>query len=169
MVAFVLADFPPNPPFPTMPPRHASSPPHAHAGNEMARCVHDDTWKLEVSSATHQVILGAACSYLFCFWAISLPLHTVQTCTHTPHTNLHVLCAHVHTHTRAHYTYQWLRWGFDPFIYLTASEVAEMILGKHSDTRIKPLALTNDHGRYITVAVTPERTLASVGEFPLHI
>jgi hypothetical protein len=43
----------------------------------------------------------------------------------------------------------------------------EIIPGKHSDTRIKPLALTNGHGRYITV--TPERTLASVGECPLNI
>jgi hypothetical protein len=62
---------------------------------------------------------------------------------------------------------QWLRWGFDPFMHLTALEEAEIIPGGHSDTRIKPLALINDHGRYI--AVTPERTLASVGEFPLHI
>ena len=38
---------------------------------------------------------------------------------------------------------------------------------KDSHTRIKPLALTNGHGRYI--AVTPERTLLSVGEWPLHI
>ena len=41
------------------------------------------------------------------------------------------------------------------------------IPGKHSDTRIKPLPLTNGHGRYITV--TTERTLVSVGECPLHI
>jgi hypothetical protein len=52
-------------------------------------------------------------------------------------------------------------------MYLTALEEAEIIPGKHSDTRIKPLALTNGHGRYI--AVTPERTLASVGECPLSI
>ena len=37
---------------------------------------------------------------------------------------------------------------------------AEIIPGKDSDTRIKPLALTNGHGRYITV--TPERTLTYV-------
>jgi hypothetical protein len=37
----------------------------------------------------------------------------------------------------------------------------EIIPGKHSDTGIKPLALTNGHGRCITV--TAERTLASVG------
>ena len=49
----------------------------------------------------------------------------------------------------------------------SALEEAEIIPGKDSDTRIKPLALTNDHGRYMTV--TPERTLASVGEWPLHI
>ena len=42
-----------------------------------------------------------------------------------------------------------------------------MYNGKDSDTRIKPLALTNDHGRYM--AVTPERTLASVGKCPLDI
>jgi hypothetical protein len=34
---------------------------------------------------------------------------------------------------------------------------------KDSHTRIKPLALANGHGRYITV--TPERTLLSVGEW----
>jgi hypothetical protein len=49
----------------------------------------------------------------------------------------------------------------------TAVEEAEIIPGKDSDTRIKPLALTNGHGRYMTV--TPERTLASVGKFPLDI
>jgi hypothetical protein len=40
----------------------------------------------------------------------------------------------------------------------------EITPSKLSDTRIKPLALANGHGRYITV--TPERTLASVGECP---
>jgi hypothetical protein len=64
---------------------------------------------------------------------------------------------------------QWLRFGFgfDPFEHLTALEGAEIYPGKDYDTRIKPLALTNDHGRYI--AVTPERTLTSVGECPLNI
>ena len=38
---------------------------------------------------------------------------------------------------------------------------------KDSHTRIKPLALASGRGRYITV--TPERTLMSVGEWPLHI
>jgi hypothetical protein len=52
-------------------------------------------------------------------------------------------------------------------MHLTALEEAEIIPGKHSDTRIRPLTLTNDHGRYITV--THERTLASVGECPLYI
>jgi hypothetical protein len=42
----------------------------------------------------------------------------------------------------------------------------EVIPGEHPDTRIKPLPLTNGHGRYMTV--TPERTLVSVGEWPLH-
>jgi hypothetical protein len=45
---------------------------------------------------------------------------------------------------------------------ITTLEEAEIIPGKHSDTRIKPLALANGHGRYI--AATPERTLASVGD-----
>jgi hypothetical protein len=49
-------------------------------------------------------------------------------------------------------------------IYLTALEGAEIIPGKRkrSDTRIKPLTLTNGHGRYMTV--TPERALAAVSE-----
>jgi hypothetical protein len=62
---------------------------------------------------------------------------------------------------------QRLRFRFDPYLHLTAWEEAEMIPGENSDTRIKPLALTSDHGRYI--AVTPERTLASVEECPLNI
>ena len=62
---------------------------------------------------------------------------------------------------------QWLRFGFDPVFTFTALEEAEIIPGKHSDTKINPFALTNDHGRYITV--TPELALASVGEFPLSI
>ena len=52
-------------------------------------------------------------------------------------------------------------------MYVSALEEAEIIPGKNSDTRIKPLALTNGHGRYM--AVTPERTLASVEECPLNI
>jgi hypothetical protein len=62
--------------------------------------------------------------------------------------------------------YQRLRWGFDPLEHLTALEEAEIIPGKNSDTRIRPLALTNDHGRYITVR--PERALSSVGKWPLN-
>jgi hypothetical protein len=38
---------------------------------------------------------------------------------------------------------------------------------KHPDTRIKPLPLTNGHGCYMTIA--SERTLLSVGGWPLHI
>jgi hypothetical protein len=53
-----------------------------------------------------------------------------------------------------------------PFVYLTALEKAEIISGKGSDTRKKLLAFTSGH-RYI--AVTPERTPTSVGEFPLNI
>jgi hypothetical protein len=59
-------------------------------------------------------------------------------------------------------THQRLRIGFDPFMHLIrALEEAEMIPGEDPDTRIKPLAFTNGHGRYM--AVTPERTLSSVG------
>ena len=50
---------------------------------------------------------------------------------------------------------------------ITHSDRTEIIPGKHSHTRIKPLALASGHGRYITV--TPERALVSVGEWPLHI
>ena len=59
------------------------------------------------------------------------------------------------------------RFIFDPFMHLTALEEAEIIPGKDSDTRIKPLTLTNGHGRYMAVA--PERTLVSVGKCPLNI
>jgi hypothetical protein len=38
---------------------------------------------------------------------------------------------------------------------------------KDSHTRIKPLALASDHGRYITV--TPQRTPVSVEEWPSHV
>ena len=43
---------------------------------------------------------------------------------------------------------------FPPTRYIYRTEVKP---GKHSDTRIKPLPLTNGHGRYITA--TPKRTL----------
>jgi hypothetical protein len=56
--------------------------------------------------------------------------------------------------------YQWLRIVLGPFLYLTALEEAEIIPGKHSDIRIKPLTLTNGHGRYIAVTGTPEQALA---------
>jgi hypothetical protein len=52
-------------------------------------------------------------------------------------------------------------------MYLTTLEEAEIISDKHSNTRIKPLAFANGHGRYMTV--TPERTLASVRGCPLNI
>jgi hypothetical protein len=42
-----------------------------------------------------------------------------------------------------------------------------MIPVKDSHTRTKTLALISGHGRYIIVA--SERTLVSVGEWPLHI
>ena len=63
--------------------------------------------------------------------------------------------------------HQWIRIGFDPFTHLTALEEAEIIPGKDSDTRIKPLAFTNGHGRYMTV--TPEQALLSVEKFLLNI
>ena len=44
---------------------------------------------------------------------------------------------------------------------------AEIIPVKDSHTRIKPLALANGHGRCTTA--TPERTLVSVEEWPLHM
>jgi hypothetical protein len=62
--------------------------------------------------------------------------------------------------------YQWHRIDFDPFMHLATLEGAEIMPGKHSDTRIKPLPLTNGHGCHMTV--TPERALVSVGEWPLH-
>jgi hypothetical protein len=44
---------------------------------------------------------------------------------------------------------------------ITTLEEAEMTPGEHSDTRTKPLPLTNSHGRYTNVA--PERTLCPLG------
>ena len=52
-------------------------------------------------------------------------------------------------------------------MYLTALEEAEIIPSKDSDTRIKPLALTNGHGRYM--AATSESALSSVGGCPLNM
>jgi hypothetical protein len=52
----------------------------------------------------------------------------------------------------------WPRLGFDPFVLMiTALEKAEVIPGKHPNTRIKPLALANGHGRYMAVTGTPEQ------------
>jgi hypothetical protein len=48
------------------------------------------------------------------------------------------------------------RSGFGPLLHSTALEEAGIIPGKHSDTRIKPLALTNDHGRYSGFHLDPE-------------
>merc|ERR1712086_546267 len=39
----------------------------------------------------------------------------------------------------------------DPSATWDPGSGTEIIPGKHSDTRIKPLPLTNGHGRYITV------------------
>jgi hypothetical protein len=57
---------------------------------------------------------------------------------------------------------QWRSFKFDPWDTKFPGSGTEIIPGKHSDTRIKPLPLTNGHGRYTTV--TTERTLVSVGE-----
>jgi hypothetical protein len=65
-----------------------------------------------------------------------------------------------------------VRLSLYPFMTYSALEEAEIIPGKDSDTRIKPFALTNGHGRYIAVRAlrsTPERTLTSVGGFRLNI
>jgi hypothetical protein len=70
--------------------------------------------------------------------------------------------------TRGHRPYKPIGDRFGPFAHLiTALEEAEIIPGKHFDTRIKPLPLTNGNGRYMTV--TPERALVSVGKCPLDI
>jgi hypothetical protein len=52
-------------------------------------------------------------------------------------------------------------------VTINALEEAGITPVEHSDTRIKPLPLTNSHGHYM--AVTPERTILSVEEWPLHI
>jgi hypothetical protein len=71
---------------------------------------------------------------------------------------------YIYIHT---YIYQSLSFKVNPSYAKCPGSGTEIIPGKHSDTRIKPLPLTNGHGRYITV--TPERKLVSVGEWPLHI
>jgi hypothetical protein len=65
--------------------------------------------------------------------------------------------------------HQWTSFKLDPSLAKCPGPGSgtEIIPGKNSDTRLKPLPLTNGHGRYITV--TPERALLSVGEWPLHI
>jgi hypothetical protein len=49
---------------------------------------------------------------------------------------------------------------------MTTLEEAEIIPGKNSNARRKPLALANGHGRY--TAVTPEQNNLFVGEWPFH-
>jgi hypothetical protein len=69
--------------------------------------------------------------------------------------------------------HQWVRLGFGPFMTITTLEEAEIIPGKNSDTRIKPLPLTNGHGRYNTELLRPNPNehpgLLSVGEWPLPL
>jgi len=59
-----------------------------------------------------------------------------------------------------------LSFKVDPSLSKSPGGGTEVIPGKHSDTRIKALAYTKGHGRYMTV--TPERTLVSVGECELN-
>jgi hypothetical protein len=54
-----------------------------------------------------------------------------------------------------------------PLIQGDLRRQTEIMPVKDSHTRIKPLTLASGHVRYITV--TPERTLVSVREWPLHI
>jgi hypothetical protein len=60
-----------------------------------------------------------------------------------------------------------LSFKFHPSAAPCPGSGTEIFPDKYPDTRIKPLPLTNGHGRYITVA--PEWTRLSVGEWPLHI
>jgi hypothetical protein len=61
----------------------------------------------------------------------------------------------------------WVSFKLPPWDAKCPGSGTEIIPGKHPDTRIKPLPLTNGHDRYM--AVTPERALASVGGWPLHL
>jgi hypothetical protein len=47
------------------------------------------------------------------------------------------------------------------YIYIYRTEINP---GKNSDTRMKPLPLANGHGRFMALAVAPERALVSVTE-----
>jgi hypothetical protein len=90
MFSFVLAYFPPHSPFSTMPPYHASSPPHA---------MRIMKWLVACTSALESV-LGYATShvrdYLF---KLILFLGDLAPLTHTHHT------PHTHTHTHTLYTH----------------------------------------------------------------
>jgi hypothetical protein len=55
----------------------------------------------------------------------------------------------------------------DPSSEFRSGRGTGVIPAKDSYTRIKTLALASSHGRYITV--TTERTLFSIGEWPLYI
>jgi hypothetical protein len=66
------------------------------------------------------------------------------------------------------YINQRLRIQIDPSSYLTTLEEAEieLIPGKRSDTRIKPLPLTSGHSRYITaVSLYPFVTVPLLGRY----
>jgi hypothetical protein len=109
-----------------------------------------------------------ACMYVcMCFVYVS-PRLSSSTLRHFIHISIH---NHAHRLRlgKLHiiYIYQWRSFKLHPSSAKCPGSGTEIIPGKHSDTRIKPLPLTNGHGRYITV--TPERTLASVGGCPLNI
>ena len=64
--------------------------------------------------------------------------------------------------------YQRLRTQIDLFLPTRYIYRTEIKPGKHPDTRIKSLPLTNGHGRYPHITVTPKRVLFSAVEWPLH-
>ena len=65
--------------------------------------------------------------------------------------------------------HQWCLFKANPSTTEDLKEGTGMMPGEHSHTRIKPLALASGHGRHITITVTPERALVSVGEWPLPL
>jgi hypothetical protein len=86
---------------------------------------------------------------------------------HSPTVLLPPLCCHIYTYIYI-YIYQPRSFKFKgaPGDAWDLRRRTEIIPVKDSHTRIKPLALASGHDRYITV--TSERTIVSVGEWPLH-
>jgi hypothetical protein len=62
-----------------------------------------------------------------------------------------------------HEAHQWRLFKVNPWEPKCPGSGTEIIPGKHSDTRMKPLPLTNGHGRCTTV--TSERALVSIGDW----